>query len=421
MYEYWSGTINFRFRIVSTQYHRGRIKIQFDPANIDPTIAVFNDTTNITRIYDISTDTDVEVCVPWMQTSAYARNRVFDSNAPSNTPCYESGIGSGISNQPLGNGYLRVSVANELNAPTNTAPVTIVVFVSGGDDFEVMAPRTITDTIQWALQGSTQPLDAEICDMMGQTSDDIDQINLVYGGESAVSLRQLLHRHCYSRAFSHNDVTTCYVSTDCIYPLPREVINDSPANIHLSNAFTGNLRLNYVANTFENMLAPCFAGKRGSMYWMLNVMGKGSNDWRTKFSRIPNSNGVGPASYDTEKIFNKSTPSTICYTTDIGGIEDTGAGAALYHSKTQTGATILIPYIDNSKFVGTYPSPFNDSGNIRFYGDSTFFKTVISTGVVSAEEFYGSFYCATGPDYNLFFFTGVPTMESIAAVPSALP
>lgn len=416
MYQNWSGSVVFRFKIVSSQYHRGRIKIAFEPdAGSDWTVSDPGDTTNVTRMYDISTDTDVEICVPWMQAVAYLANYEPGDSGSTNTVCYGDGVGSSITGITAANGWIRVSVANELSAPVTTAPVSVVVFVRAGEDFELMGPRNPPRTLAWNVQSKTmKPEEGEICDLLGEVNADVSETNLVYGGETAVSLRQLLHRHCfvYTLADSTNEEGST-VPTMNMYPLSYNP-QDSNKNIH--GVPTGSY--NYVSNSFVSWLSPCFAGRRGSMYWASSVVNEEKVSAQLSYTRDTREalTDFIPSSYtNTEdpQVFTGAGFSRLAL--EAPGYKPSGNGSALYSIQTQSGATVLVPFISRNRLVGTHPSPFQSSTAGRFYTRGQQFT--MSYTSLGASRSTMDMYCAAGPDFNLFFFAGIPTLIAVEMPP----
>ena len=109
------------------------------------------------------------------------------------------------------NGTIFVQVANELTSPVADAPVQIAVFVRGGDDFKLLGPKGPPNSVEWALQGAEWKVgEDEMC--MGQVDMEEPDINLVYGGETALSLRQLCQRHSYVRSTYWDGGATSYRS-----------------------------------------------------------------------------------------------------------------------------------------------------------------------------------------------------------------
>jgi hypothetical protein len=101
-----------------------------------------------------------------------------------------SGIALPADSSDTVNGILTVRVMNELTSPLATADVTVLVFVRAADNIEFAAPKEISDKINYfTVQGDIQD---EVT--MGAPSNVDENVNLVYMGETIISLRELLQR-----------------------------------------------------------------------------------------------------------------------------------------------------------------------------------------------------------------------------------
>lgn len=417
MYQYWSGTIIYRFKVICSPFHRGRIKITFEPAA--SAVTAHEDTTNITRLYDITENNDFEICVPWMQPQAFLTNHFADPSIGSNLMSYSEDNGAGLPTifNASKNGVLKVTVANELTSPSINAPVTIAVFVRAGEDFTFMGPRDPPNSLEWVVQsGTTKPEEGDFCDMLGEVDASVDDLNLVYGGESAVSLRQLLHRHCYHRSahFEGVDAHEYYQSQQHMYPMALNT-NDDDRNIHFGT--TG--KYNFIANTYISWLSPCYAGRRGSTYWAANVVT--IDPAKVVFNRMPNfsAGAISPDTYD--QLNTTDSPNSSGYSRT--GVTDSrfrqsGAGSALYNTSTQAGATVLVPFISSKKFAPTFPNPFFPGFQTLRPGNEglNFSTNVYEVGGSIVDVDY---YTAAGPDFNLLFFAGIPQMRVVETIPPA--
>jgi len=419
MYQYWSGSIVFRIRVICTPYHRGYLKVMWDPSpHVNVVLNPMNETTNITKVYDITQCQDIEFRVPYMQGKAFLRNPALAiaNGVPYGATVADITAGPGEEF----NGQLQVTVANELTSPTSTAPVTLAIFVRAGDDFKLMGPIAPPSLAQWEVQG-----DVTTIDDLGDTTSTAEKLHLVYGGETALSLRQLMHRHCFTRSYAlplgaTADEIALFRSQFYMYPLSEQFDSDV-RGIHTT---VGATPMNFVHNSFVSWISPCFAGRRGSMYWGVNSNTDGSN-LLVDFVRRPIADGaikiMTPAGYNEVDSVVRATSSKLSRDSyshrNVGGA---GSGIALYNDKTQTGATVLVPFISDQRFVNTHPSPWlagttivRDHINELSVG---YDALVSSTG---AKEVMGDFFCASGPDFTPFFFVGIPVIELKASVPIA--
>jgi hypothetical protein len=146
-FRYWRGTIKFRFQVVASAFHKGRMKISYDPSF--PLTNEYN--TNYIHIIDLAKERDFTVDIGWGQARSLMQHRkpgIDDipwSIAPLTSDPYVNG-----------NGILSVYVVNKLTVPNSTAnnDIRVNVFISAGDDFEVFAPdsEALEDLVYFAPQ-----------------------------------------------------------------------------------------------------------------------------------------------------------------------------------------------------------------------------------------------------------------------------
>jgi hypothetical protein len=128
-FQYWRGSIKYRFQVVCSALHKGRLRIVYDP-EIEVTT---NDPTRITPEYnlgyqtvvDISETKDFEITVGWGQGSSYRQSAFYEGISPldSITP-----INYNSSTNTFGNGVLGVYVMNELQTLVHLLMIVTLLF-----------------------------------------------------------------------------------------------------------------------------------------------------------------------------------------------------------------------------------------------------------------------------------------------------
>lgn len=150
-FRYWRGSINFRFKAVASQYHRGRFQVQWDPRADRGTINSARIEEVTTTTIDLTEDRDVTINIPFAQHLSYLPlEKDFENeNYGNSTTVYPH----------ASNGSLKVSVLNELNTFGSADPITILVMVSMGDDCEFASPVDLPQTLQLLAQHT--PVEAQ--------------------------------------------------------------------------------------------------------------------------------------------------------------------------------------------------------------------------------------------------------------------
>lgn len=135
----WRGTIKFRFQIVASAFHKGRIKVVYDPYFAAAGNSEYN--VQYTQVIDLASERDFEVEVNWGQERSYLVHPGFNAGKPFSTDPLS------VDNHGFANGMLSIFVVNDLTTPSsNVDDLPILVSVAAGDNFEVVNPTTaLTD------------------------------------------------------------------------------------------------------------------------------------------------------------------------------------------------------------------------------------------------------------------------------------
>lgn len=167
IYQYWRGTLNYRFEFVSTQFHTGRLLVAFIPNAFSesPTIEQAFSCPNV--VIDLQQNSTVTFTVP------------FTSQTP-----YKNCEWHGNKNLSIV-GYVYVYVLNQLVRPSNVADtIEFNVYISAEDDFEFAVPQPFTLNLRTVIQESTaEPSMQDIDRMQTRTgeSQQTTQLSLAFG------------------------------------------------------------------------------------------------------------------------------------------------------------------------------------------------------------------------------------------------
>jgi hypothetical protein len=142
LFQYWTGDIIFRFSIVASAYHKGRLRVTVDPNHRNSAAEDWNRV--YSRVIDISEERDFEVCVDWMQRQA------FLPSLAANHASADHGVLRLTSNLPQGNGVISIEVLNELTTPNDASTdITIMTYVRGGDNLRFMGPEDYLEDVKY--------------------------------------------------------------------------------------------------------------------------------------------------------------------------------------------------------------------------------------------------------------------------------
>lgn len=425
MFDNWRGDMIFKIKIVASPFHKGRLRISYDPAGYGSE-NIYTDATSsnvvFTSIVDLDGDNEVEFVVPYQQATAYLANR---NSAVNTSPYTTANINWSTSLSPTfgynplyDNGSLTIRVSTALTAPVASSSLSILVFVKAGKNFELANPVNLpcltpltpqSDVIETTTLGT------------GQSKQHEEQ-NLINFGESVGSLRQLLRRSSLvSVSKSPVDTTHSYVLFQKIFSKIPGMYGFDPHGINSAVGLitTGsNFPFNYSFMHPLTWILPAFVGYRGSTHWTFNATGAGTpvesmrvlrynTPQQSNAEQVATAN-AGTTSADARFFFMDSWPGS--------------SGQALTNQRTAAGLSVGCPMYTNYKFqstaVANYTNPVSTDGSIRDQFWLEAFLSGSGAGPTPVNFTLWS-YAAIGTDFGAHFFLNVPTLWAYSAIPTA--
>jgi len=430
-FAHWRGDIIFRFRFIASPYHKGRVRIIYDPtgyaaeniiSDVASNTAVFN------QIVDLGKDTDVEIRVPYQQAYAWLANPGYPLLANqlwsiSASPTY-------LHDDEYTNGTIVMRVLNALTAPVASSTVKVLVFVRGADNLEFANPVNAFSDLSTKVYSYLAPQSSD------EEYDQAERQRLVAGavvhspapqrylvnwGEAIMSLRQLMRRSslvsCRSTYTDTTHLEVLYQRFMSRWPTSPGYDTNGVDTAKGVITTGSNFAYNFCELHPIQYVAPAFIGTRGSVIWHFNVA---NPDVVTSIRvyRSPLINTVAAENVTT--LATGSTASAIAryYTHYCNG---GSGGQAVTNQRTQVGLSVSLPNYCRYKFQST--SPLNstalqeldgtrkDAHTLEIMQNGTFGAAPGSTRVWS--------YASIGSDYTLHFFLNVPTMWIYSAYPTA--
>jgi hypothetical protein len=455
-FKYWGGSMEFRFQIASSNFHRGRLRIVWDPHSLTGGSSSSDYNTMYTRIVDIADMRDFTFKVGWGREYSFlpVRNpmQLLDGLP---VPSFATGSGApAVLREVFGNGTISVFVVNDLTTPSPDpsidASVEVNVFVKMCDDARFGEPTdaalsnisyfpsaqpVVAEALEVIPESDentaevqlSAPVSTDVTTEVGKEGDPTDHTMDVFFGEQITSIRELLKRYCFHNCVftSSNDAqATCqYTLPD--FPYYYGYNPDGPDN-SVAGPFA------YAHMTMLNYFTPAFVAYRGGIRW---------KHW---MNRVPLENMGATGTYsnfDVPMIVERSD-----------GLSDSLVSTVSYSPYSLTiGANILRSGTSLRRSVlNTYPSLFNGGSatpvdvnpdgevELPFYTNRRFFNArrirtlatrAINDELPSVHTVYTSGqrgvlfnYVAAAEDFSLSFFIGVPVMYSIGpGSPNATP
>lgn len=418
-FEAWQGTIKFRFQVIRSDFHKGRILVRYDPVQNSPSVE-YN--TNYSRVIDIADGDDFEICVGWAQAEAW-----LETGAMENPKFSDSNRLS--KNVIEDNGILELNVLNTLVSPGASTPVRVNVYVSMCEDAKFAGPtsRKLNDMHYFAPpeappgllesqsgmapegSGMTDtPTGAETLEVIGQEGDLADNYYSVFYGDPPTSIRELMKR--YTR---HRTVVYPFSGVDRIRRA-FYVTKDAPAFSGFDpegfdTAQDGTTNINCVQPTFATWFQPLYAGWRGSRrkkYMFTNAGDLVPSVARRTFVAT----GNGSVVTQDQDLVEADTPRYTKWlsTSDTTG---TGGGAATTNCSVNNTIEVELPYYRNERFssaryIRNNSQQCNSHHVELLYGNTADVQSGFGLDKIPIVQQWD----AVGEDYSLFFFTGCPIM-----------
>lgn len=410
MFNNWRGDMIFTFKFVCSTYHKGRVRITWDPSG---DIVTNSDTmnTNFTKIIDLSTDREIELRVPYMQPKIW--QQTASVRDPSRAKEWQTENFSDLSglNENLGNGTLTVRVLTQLSAPAASAPIEVMVFVNGAENLEFANPIDFSNRMShFSFQSDIGQVDQVD---VGETGKVDPNKYLITYGESVSSVRTLLRRSVLADTIpleslsAGNNSDYVVITYDMNkYPVPPG-LNPNGASITSDTSFP-TTRYSYTKMTPWNWMQSCFVGCRGSMQWRFNVNANGSSPVESvKLVR-----GLGTLSQNRLTLFGTVNNNTYSYYADFfNRYQDGGlSGISLTNQRTQASLSTELNMFNQNRFVSS--SNFNTTlGLAEDNSDRETFTLALTFANNGRNDIAGTTierYVSIGTDFNFFFYLNAP-------------
>jgi hypothetical protein len=393
------------------------------------------DTNNrFVHVIDIAEERDVTFEVNWTQEDAYRRVQIGPFNHVSRL-----GPVSGFPNigyTSRSNGVLQVYVVNQLAAPTDSANVSINVYMSAGDSFEVKAPNDINRITYSRLDEPAGPpalAQSGVREIVTPNENMPEQDSMyvlngnyktlqleqsqVYFGEHIVSFRSLMKRYIYHRSL---DVTVVpsppaggavYLTEFVVRNLPNGP--GLPYGSSVGGTLTpvsGAIVYNICAMTYIRYVMSAYVGYRGGLRWKVAAYTQLNDSAALRVSRA----SANPIETSSQSLLLDSTTTRSQLAQRFLA---NGEAYSYSHGGSSEVATDVNPVLE-------YEIPFyhryryaecNGAGTVSGNNLEEPCHVINVTAKQNDNNSLGwlEFNSSIGEDFSLFFFIGAPpTMSS---------
>jgi hypothetical protein len=430
----WRGDVIFRFRFIASPYHKGRVRIIYDPtgysgenivSDASSTTAVYN------QIVDLGKDSNVEIRIPYQQALAWLNTNIAPTSGNIQWSTASSPTFAYSDTQQNGSIVMRVLTA--LTAPAASSTVKVLVFVRGADNLEFANPvNSLSEVSASTMYSYLAPqslfeisdADKEEKQQMvagGVTHAPAPSRYLVNFGEAVLSLRQVMRRASlvdvrYLGADSTHPVVI-FQKTQTRWPRPPGYDNtglDSAKGIVVT---ASNFNFNFCEFHPMAYIMPAFVGTRGSAIWHFNIEGT-TPIGHVRMLRMPTTNAT--IQEVTTTYAAPATSSTFArnyYVTCRGG----SSGNCVTNQNTQAGLSVQLPNYAPYKFQTAAPTNYTYAQSADGSGYDSHQLEIGLNGLAGSLPSNTKLwsYAGIGTDFTVLFFLNVPTMWLYSSVPAA--
>lgn len=417
-FKYWTGSMKFRFQVVCSSFHKGRLKVVYDP----DFIASNEYNTNYLHVVDIADTKDFTIEIG----NGQART-LLDHHVPGEDAVTQLYSTTPYASKEAGNGVIGLYVVNELTTPNSTVTndIEINVFVSMGDDFEVFVPSNQFQKYVYKPQMGMKPQSGEIVPesentlepsaplhdqtvKLGPTLQDDELINKVYTGECITTFRQLLKRYNLHTCTGFlTNSRSCLQVQMASFPFLRGKVLGA---IHVA---AGPIDYNFCNTVMLHWVTNCFSGWRGSIRW--KAVARGISESSNMKPRLEVSRFTDQSFY-LKTVVNLPTYANDAEAASTSVIETPGIGILYGPGKPNSAALGTAMTVGQVNPVLEWEVPFysrerhvpgktqNWTTSFRYGG--SLFSLWTDPNTDTAVDFY----CAAGEDYIPYFWTGCPIL-----------
>lgn len=420
-FEYWRGTIRYRIVVSCSAFHRGRLRVVFDPLQqlgVGP-IAPWALETNITQSYimDLSNQKELTVDIPWACNRPYLPT-TFPHEILHTFTSTEllTNVNPGVNC----NGMIGIHVLTPLASPDENASVVVHVFISGHSDLEFQEPGSkfasyhLTGYVPQSgmevpmFTGAEKPkYDAEDSnenDILGTLQVyDNTKLATIHWGERIVSIRQLLKRYVMNSVIGAADGNVTLVRWQIWN-------NDFPAykgwSTTATTIDTALKKYNFARDHYLHYFSLAYLARRGGIRhkYIISALPSTNPVLELCAARAPS---ISAAAVNMS-LMSVGTPSS--FANNINHAFDLRPGGTMVLGQQNTCVEFETPYYSHKKFHFAQQLEKNTTRTSTDDRHRESFHTVMAKYQPGGTNRYVHLtrYVAAGEDYSLAYFKYTP-------------
>ncbi|APG76696.1 hypothetical protein [Beihai picorna-like virus 61] len=376
-FEWWRGTIDFRFQIVASQFHRGKLAVIFEP-NISQNVVIDTDldlNKQFIKIIDIQETQDVTFSVEWAFPKAWARVLTSDLLGDLGTVGF---LGDALFD--YANGYIAVVPFTALQSPDGS-DVSVNVYISSQDmRFNYVTDRNLPTTRPVVESGEMTTSGTARMNLNDSTAT-LDHICELHFGEAPLSFRALLKRFvaAYNRQVPSSFSSEYLYYKDDALPAIYPDFSGSSGPINLFS-----------------YLRYAYLGVRGGVRHRISI--DNIDLYALEKLRVSN---LSCDSVPTVRTYSTTTVDTV--------INSRLNGTVAYMPDTNGGVQFEIPFYTNNLFGISFSKDIFPSSNTNVDAFAMRgFRLAVHNRLTSASEVNMIHDVAAGEDFSFMRFQGAP-------------
>lgn len=408
LFRVWRGDIIFRFKFICTRFHKGRVRITFDPTN-DISTTVPDYTTVFNEVVDIGAEQDVEVRIPYSQATTFLKCAPQSGNY--------NFSGSALAPDANCNGLVTMRVVNPLSGPISPTAIPVMVFVRAAENIEFAHPtngaaynQTLTpltlqsDEIQYPVEPK------QIIAGNKPTTGDPNKY-LVHYGECVTSLRPLIHRNEYQ--YTIQSLGNLLTNTYCVYNFSQSRRLkyggfDSNGPWTASKIVgVGTTNYSYIKNNLAQLVSLMYIGQRGSVRHTFNIESQAFTPNNVVVKRLDVT--ISSSDYSAVAVSTSTNVNVLSQVT-IQNTLSYNNGVALTDMRNQPAIAMDFPYYSRYNFQFVKPTTALLGSSTDGTDTDNVILQVQLPAVTTAGPIKVNVWSQLGPDYNFFFFRNTPSL-----------
>jgi hypothetical protein len=389
LFEYWRGDITFRFEVVCSAYHRGKLAFIYEPnyAQEAGIIAATSLNKQYIRILDIAESQSVELTVKWAH--AYPWLKTYCASTSGAMIWIDKTY---VAAEHMYNGFVYVVVLNTITSPDDS-DVVINTYVKSDDmSFNFLTNRAVpaSRTI-WTESKclSSTPVTSSDWNVSSATKQHISEVCF---GEEPISFRAVLKRYN----------TVSYASTAATSGL-QSITNFFNRVPVFDPPISGSSSVTY--GTFIGYLRPAYLGMRGGTKMRIRALNDIYAQGPGTMSQLVTN--TYPAGFTA----NSSTAATT--SAPYGALIVEPLGTVTFFVSSNGGVEVESPFYTNNLFVYAFSSTTGAATSFLDLGvyDDKYIRGINHKIFTNSTNTATSVYLldwAAGEDFSLLRFQGAP-------------